>query len=59
MAFDGGYTAEAYTAVWSVWTYPALLAISFLCRRKAPGLIWLPALSLLGAAFSTLMHKSY
>src|SRR5207248_1001781 len=45
MAFDGGYTTGAYIFVWSVWTYPITVGISFLFRRKHPRLVWLPALN--------------
>lgn len=46
MAFDGGYTLQAYIFVWAVWTYPITLGIAFLSRRKHPGLVWLPFLNL-------------
>lgn len=60
MAFEGNYQpAETYTFVWSVWAYPAFVAVSWFCRRKKPDLIWLPLLSFLGAFISMLLHKFY
>jgi hypothetical protein len=59
MAFEGGFTAEAYVLVWSVWTYPIWVAISFFRRRKNAYLVFLPGLTLLGIALSELLHNPY
>jgi hypothetical protein len=48
MAFDAGPTWQAYTFVWSVWTYPVTLAIAALLRRRVPWLICAPLLNLAG-----------
>lgn len=46
MAFDAGYTVEAYTAVAAVWSYPiVLLAALFLCRKRK-SMVLLPILSI-------------
>jgi hypothetical protein len=47
MAFDAGYTTEAYIFVWSVWTYPIILGLSVFLKRKAPVLAFLPAANFL------------
>jgi hypothetical protein len=46
MAFDAGPRFSAYCYVWSMFTYPVLLGIAFFYRRRRPGLIWLPGLTL-------------
>lgn len=45
MAFDGGYTWQAYLAVACVWSYPFVLAAAVLFRKVAPALILLPAVN--------------
>ena len=45
MAFDGGYTWQAYTAVSCVWSYPFVLLGAALFRKKVPFLVLLPALN--------------
>jgi hypothetical protein len=57
MAFDGGYTAEAYAFVWSVWTYPITVGIVALCRRWSPWIVLLPLLNIAGCGESGLLHK--
>lgn len=57
MAFDGGDTPEAYVAVISIWTYPITVAAAHFGRRKAPLLVFLPFMSLLGVWASTLLHR--
>jgi hypothetical protein len=47
MAFEGGHTLDAYLSLTAVWSYPPLVAIAFLCRRKKPVLIWIPSLTIL------------
>jgi hypothetical protein len=57
MAWEGDpRPAEVYTFVWSVWIYPFLVAVSWLCRRRQPNLIWLSVLTLPGLAISVLLH---
>jgi len=58
MAFDGGPTAEAYTVVWSVWTYPITLGIVAVWRRWVPWIVILPFLNVVGCGASELLHKS-
>ena len=48
MAFDGGYTIEAYVFVWSLWTYPLCLLVAVHYERKMPGLMYLPFLNVFG-----------
>lgn len=57
MAFDGGYTAEAYAFAGSVWTYPITLGIVGVFRRWAPWIVLLPLLNLAGCGASGLLHK--
>lgn len=45
MAFDGGYTLDAYVLFWSVASYPVTVAIAGFMRKKIPGLIFLPLLN--------------
>ena len=45
MAFDGGYTPQAYTFIWSIWTYPVLVAIAAIFRNRIPALALLPLLN--------------
>jgi len=52
MAFEGGYTFGAYFFIVTTWSYPVLVAMAVLFRRKKPRLIWLPALPLLVMALS-------
>jgi len=44
MAFEGGYTIDAYVFVFESWAYPVLVAVAYWFRRRKPVLIWLPAL---------------
>jgi hypothetical protein len=57
MAFDAGYTSEAYAFVWSVWTYPITVGIVALCRRWVPWIVLLPILNIVGCGASELLHK--
>ena len=45
MAFEGGYTLDAYMTLVVVWVYPALVAAAWFFRRKRPQLVWLPLLT--------------
>jgi hypothetical protein len=45
MAFDAGPTIDIYIFVWSVWTYPVVLLISVILKKKEPLLALLPALN--------------
>ena len=47
MAFIAGKNAVVYVFVWSVWTYPIVLAISVILKRKRPLFAYLPALNFL------------
>ena len=58
MAFDGGYTLEAYVFVISVWTYPISVAAVFIGRTRAPLLVFAPLMNFLGVWASTLLHHS-
>jgi hypothetical protein len=51
MAFEGGYTFDAYLFVFDVWAYPVLVGIAWLFRRRRPALVWLPALILVPYVF--------
>jgi hypothetical protein len=42
MAFEGGDTFGAYYSVTTVWLYPPLVAVAYLCRRRSPRMVWLP-----------------
>ncbi len=59
MAFDGGYTAEAYALVWSVWTYPITVALTAVLRRWVVWAVWLPLLNLTGCFSSGLLHNPH
>lgn len=48
LTFDGGYTWSAYMFLWSNWTYPLTLAAAFAFKRKAPLLVFLPVLNVIG-----------
>jgi hypothetical protein len=55
MAMAAGMSSEAALPrtvtnifVYSVLSYPILLTLSFVYRRKRPHLVWLPALSFIG-----------
>ena len=56
MAFDGGYTAEAYTFVWSVWTYPISVLIAAVLRRWRPEFVLLPILNFVGCGIANMLH---
>jgi hypothetical protein len=45
MAFEGGYTPDAYFSVITVWTYPVLVAAAWYFRRSKPGFVWMPMLT--------------
>ncbi len=57
MAFDAGSTAEAYTFVWSVWTYPITVGIVAVFRRWVPWLVLLPLLNVAACGASGLLHR--
>jgi succinate-acetate transporter protein len=42
MAFDGGKKTNAYVFVWAIWTYPLLLFIASMLKRRIPKAIFLP-----------------
>jgi hypothetical protein len=54
MAFDAGEKWFAYVFVWSMWTYPVVLAIAFIFRRSkiALFLVLLPVLNVIGCTVS-------
>jgi hypothetical protein len=45
MAFDAGYTLDAYLVFWSVASYPVTVGIAALTRKKVPGMVFLPLLN--------------
>jgi hypothetical protein len=49
MSFDAGDKWQVYVAVWSIWLYPVTTLIAYLCRRKVPLLVLIPALDVVGA----------
>jgi hypothetical protein len=57
MAFDGGYTSEAYAFFWSIWTYPVTVGIAAVARRWMPWIVLLPLMNIGGCAASELLHK--
>lgn len=59
MAFDGGYTAEAYAFVWSVWSYPITVGLTAVLRRWSVWAIWLPLLNVAGCFSSGLLHNPH
>lgn len=58
MAFDGGYTAEAYVFFWSVITYPISVILATIFWKRLPPSALTPFLHLLGVWISTLLHRS-
>ena len=56
MAFDAGYTLEAYVFFWSVASYPVTVIVAGLARKKVPPLIFLPFLNFAGVLISGLLH---
>jgi hypothetical protein len=54
LAFEGGDNWYAYALVWSMWTYPIMVAILFVFRRwkRAPLLALLPVLNIVGCSVS-------
>ncbi len=57
MAFDGGYTAEAYMFFWLLLTYPVSVAVAAFLRRWFPPAALLPVLNIAGCFLSPLLHK--
>jgi hypothetical protein len=47
MAFEGGYTLDAYLSLFAAWSYPPLVAIAYFYRRRKPVFVWLPLLTIL------------
>lgn len=45
MAFEGGYTLDAYLSLVSFWAYPVLVVTGWLLGRKWPALVFLPLLT--------------
>jgi hypothetical protein len=45
MAFEGGYTLDAYLGLVAIWSYPPLVALAYFFRRRRPALVWLPLLT--------------
>jgi hypothetical protein len=58
MAFEGGYTLEAYLFVVAAWTYPALVAIAFFFRRRNPLFVYLPILTIIPLLASSAAHRA-
>lgn len=56
MVFDGGYTTATYVFFWSVAIYPITVIAAALTRKKVPGLVFLPFLSIAGALVSDPFH---
>jgi hypothetical protein len=56
MAFESGYTLEAYLFVIAVWTYPALVGIAYFFRRRKPEFIMLPILTFMPLLASSVVH---
>ena len=48
MAFDPGPSPGAYVFVWSAWTYPICVVLVAVFRRKAPLIVLLPCLNVVG-----------
>ena len=49
MAWDGGNSLSVvdYVGLACIWTYPVMLVIAYVLRRKLPVLIFLPLLNIL------------
>ena len=45
MAYEGGYTLDAYLGIATIWVYPPLVGAVYFCRRRKPEFIWLPLLT--------------
>jgi hypothetical protein len=45
MAFDGGYTLDAYVLFWSAASYPVTVIIAGVMRKRIPALVFLPLLN--------------
>jgi len=45
MAFEGGHPVDAYLFIAMAWSYPILVAVAFLARRKYPRFVWLPLIT--------------
>jgi hypothetical protein len=45
MAFEGGHTLDAYLSLVAIWSYPPLVGVAYFYRRRRPGLVWLPVLT--------------
>jgi hypothetical protein len=56
MAFEGGYTVEAWMFVVAVWAYPILVGVAFFFRRKRPAFISLPILTVVPLLASSAAH---
>lgn len=48
MAFDGGYTIQAYVFAACVYTYPIVVLIAAALYHRSDSLVLLPCLNLLG-----------
>jgi hypothetical protein len=58
MAFDGGYTLDAYVFFWSVASYPVTVAIAAFTRKKVPELVFLPLLNFLAPLALDVFHNA-
>jgi hypothetical protein len=58
MAFDAGYTVDAYVFFWSVASYPVTVAIAGFMRKKMPGLVFLPFLNFIVPLTFGVVHSA-
>jgi hypothetical protein len=56
MAFEGGYTVDAFLFVIGAWAYPILVAVAYYLRRRKPQLVYLPILTLIPMFASSVTH---
>jgi len=58
MAFDGGYTLDAYVLFWSVASYPMTVAIAGFMRKRIPALVFLPFLNFIVPLSLDVFHNA-
>ena len=57
MAFDSGYTTEAYAFAWSIWAYPIAVGLAVVLRKWVRWAVLLPVVNFVGCFGSELLHK--
>lgn len=59
LAFDGGYSAEAYVYFWTALTYPLSAGLTAILRRWSTWAVLLPLVNFAGCFSSGLLHHPH